>query len=161
MPREANAMNLEELSGFCDLGSYPNQHKCFSWKQTGGRPRSWFSAAIRPFMFKHSTEFKKRGTAHVLLRLLELKLTLCSSTSPYLNTDLHIFWTGAKNTDAGTQGDTARLISTYYFSKYRILDPKKYQRQESDLEDSQWITRGSGNIGTIFKVNRKRDKNQS
>lgn len=37
MPRKANTMNLEELSGLCDLGSSPNQQGCFSWSQTEGR----------------------------------------------------------------------------------------------------------------------------
>lgn len=34
MPRKANTMNPEELSGLCDLGSSPNQQGCFSQSQT-------------------------------------------------------------------------------------------------------------------------------
>lgn len=37
MPRKANTMNLEELSGLCDLGSSPNQQGCFSQSQTDQR----------------------------------------------------------------------------------------------------------------------------
>lgn len=37
MPRKANTMNLEELSGLCDLGSSPNQQGCFSQSQTEQR----------------------------------------------------------------------------------------------------------------------------
>ena len=36
MPRKANTMNLEELSGLCDLGSYPNEQGYFSQSQTDG-----------------------------------------------------------------------------------------------------------------------------
>lgn len=77
MPRKANTMNLEELSGLGDLGSSPNQQGCFSWSQADRRTAEVLSQSSSSSVLSARALFrvqKKTGAANVLLMFLGVKL---------------------------------------------------------------------------------------